>query len=393
MKYGEIFLVVVLLCMAGCSAQKTEYGVSENGHVSYPLCERSKSRITDMNRVSFDLPVLFKNAPCIDWPDYGYSQSLDTLSVAIPGVIANKDQMDIDGLYSMYFYGGTRGRQTFYLKPDVFFADHQEEAELDRSGFKLVTSSWIERENLRCARFYTEREGKLKLTRRVEYFCWESVSGFDSPFLVDASQSIPAGSHMVTNLDKELIEPVLASLQVNRASSVQLAQLATERSAYCTALKSNYDTGKWAGYALSDFPDRRRVIRALSGCGYAMPDPVGINSYEELFISGDHLIGEGDRFVRHVSPEQFAELEQKLLSLHPRKLPDRPKTNTQGIDPKTGRLVTKYFFAGGYSGDWYVIPPDYSEREGFGIRSDPVEGRVIDIHMPGYEAGFRIVRD
>lgn len=257
----------------------------------------------------------------------------------------------------------------------------------------MVTSSWIERENLRCARFYTEREGKLKLTRRVEYFCWESVGGFDSPFLVAGSQSIPLGSHTVTNLDKELIEPVLASLQVNRASSAQLAQFATERSAYCATLKSNYDAEKRAGYALSDFPDRRRAIRALRGCGYAMPDPVGITTYEELFISGEHFIGEGDRFVRHVSPEQFAELEQKLLSLRPRKLPDRPKTNVQEIDQKTGRLATTYSFSGGYSGDWYVIPPHYSEGDGFGIRNDPVEGRVIDIHIPGYEAGFRIVRD
>ncbi len=392
MKYDSAALVVIFLSMMGCFSHKIQYGVSKNGNYSYPLCEKSKSRIADMSRVSFYLPELFKGAPCVNWSDYGYSPSLDVLSIEIPGVIVNTEQMDIGGLYSMYFYGGTRGRQSFYLKPDIFFVDQQEEAELDRSGFKLVTSSWIDHEDLHCARFYKERENEIKLTREVEYFCWESKSGFDSPFLISASQSIPTGSHAVTNLDKELIEPVLASLQVNRASAAQLAQFASERSAYCASVKASYDSGKWAGYGLSDFPDRRRAIRALRNCGYSMPEPVGIDSYEQLFRPNGQLIGDGDDYVRRVSPSQFDELERQLLSLQPRRLADRPKSRAQGFDSKAGGLITVFVFNGGYSGDWYVMPPNYSRDDGFGIRRDPIEGRVIDVDLMQYKPGFKIIR-
>ena len=263
---------------------------------------------------------------------------------------------------------------------------------MDSSGFKLVTASWVDRENLHCARFYKEREGHIKLSRTVEYFCWESESGYDSPFLINASQSIPVGSHAVTNLDKELIEPVLVSLHVNRASSAQLAQYASERSAYCAAAKANYDAKRSTGLgSLGDFPDRRRAIRALRNCGYPMPGPVGIASYDELFRPNGQLIGEGDDYVRRVSPAQFAELERRLMSLQPKKLADRPKSRSQGYDARAGGFVTVFAFNGGYTGDWYSLPPHYSDdREGFGIRQDAHEGRVIDVQSIYYKPGFKI---
>jgi|GEM_PF-2309489 len=86
------FLLIAVL--AGCGGYQVKYGeVRTSGSILYPLCERAKQRITDMQRISFELPLLFKQAPCRNYPDYSYTSRIDSLSVTIPGVIANESKI------------------------------------------------------------------------------------------------------------------------------------------------------------------------------------------------------------------------------------------------------------------------------------------------------------
>jgi len=365
-----------------------EYGVVENGRVFYPLCERAKQRITDMQRISFELPPLFKQAPCRNWPDYSYNLQADSLYVEIPGVIVNETQRSTGGVYSMFFHAG-HARIEYYLPPEGFFEDYKQYLSERRHVSRLVTASWVDWQGGRCARFYSDNDTGLYLLRLLEYVCWESVSGSNFPLHIGASEKL-LPSHTPTNLDKELIEPVLASLQVNPVPAQRLALWESYRADFCAVLKKSYD--ERIKSRLRDGPNRRRAIRFLRECGYQMPDPAGPESWEELFRPNGQLIGrsDGERALRKVTHAQFAELEAKLMSLQ-LKRGERPEIRSSRLSRDGNVLVENYRATGSYAGEWYWVPPSYSEQNGVGIRNDPVLGRVIDVHLIDLPTGLRIV--
>ncbi|MCY1279427.1 hypothetical protein D9M68_214310 [compost metagenome] len=375
------FLLILLstVVLYGCGGYQVKYGVvGAAGGVLYPLCERAKQRITDMQRISFELPALFKQAPCRNYPDYSYNSRTDSLYVSIPGVIANESQMSIGGVYTMSFHAG-HARKEYYLSPEVFFDDYKQYLSERNYISRLVTASWVDWQGGRCARFYSDSDTGLFLRRVLDYFCWESASGSNFPLHIGATEKLPPG-RTPTNLDRELIEPVLASLQINPVPPERLAQWASYRADFCATLKKNYD--EKTAVKLADGPDRRRTIRYLRECGYQMPDPVGIESWADIFKPNGQLIGAavGGNTLRKVSQAQFSELEAKLMSLQPRR-GERPEIRVHGLSRDGNVLVEKYRLTDPYEGEWYRVPPYYSERQGFGIRNDPLLGRVIDVHL------------
>lgn len=389
-----LFLLHLSLALvSGCGGYTMTYGVaSKSGHVNYPLCEKAKQRITDIQRISFELPPLFKQAPCQNWPDYGYNAKTDRVSVGIPGVIANESQMSIGGVYSMSFHAGP-GRKEYYLSPEVFFVDYQEYLSKRSATSRLVTASWVEWSAGRCARFYSDNDTKLYLLRVADYFCWEPASGSDFPIHIAASEKLPPG-RTPTNLDKELIEPVLSSLQINPVPPERLAQWAGYRTEFCAALKKSYD--EKSAVKLADDPDRRRSVRYLRECGYEMPDAVGVEDWRDIFKPQGELIGEqlGQASLRKVSRAQFSAIEKKLFELAP-KSGVRPDIRALKLSRDGNVLVKKFIVTGPYDGQWYHVPPYYSEREGFGIRHDSELGRTLDVSIreSGLPLYLRIVAE
>lgn len=379
----------LLILLSGCRSYQMEYGVVKNGVVFYPLCERAKQRITDMQRISFELPLLFRQVSCRNWPDYSYNSRFDSLSVEVPGVIANESQMSVGGVYSMLFRAG-HARTEYYLSPDKFFEDYKEYLSERRYISRLVTASWVDWQGGRCARFYSDGDTGLFLRRVLDYFCWESVSGSNFPIHIGARERLPPG-HVPTNLDRELIEPVLASLQINPVPKQRLALWDSYRADFCNMLKESYDN-KTAMRGFRDDLNRQRAIIFLRECGYQMPDPVGPRSWAELLRPHGQLIGraDGERTLRKVTHAQFAELEAKLMSLQ-LKLGERPEIRSSGLSRDGKSLVENYRATGHYAGEWYRVPPNYSDQSGIGIRNDPVLGRVIDVHLMDFPTDLKII--
>ncbi len=391
------WLVVVLL-LPGCYGYKMQYGLTKNGVNFQPLCEKAKSRITDMQRFVFDLPEVFKKAPCANWPDFSYGKGLDTLSVEVPGSVSNGEQIVVGSAYSMFFYGGVVGRATFYLNQDDFFQDHLRFLRASNSkkftGFtEIIESGWVEHGDFKCARFYTETE-HVELLRKVEYYCWAQQDQLGVPFLVNATQSLPPGSHAPMPLDKEFIGPVLGSLQLTPTPD-QFQQAKEQKAKLCTTVKLKYEARQRVPFLMGDTPDQRGAFRFFRACGFKAPESGSIEKYSDLLSPGGKLIGIGTEDLRKVSKEEFDALVDALMSLRPRKVADRPKQHVRRYDQKIDGFVTEFYFGGGYSGDWYALPPGYEEagQQGFGLRNDGAEGRVIEFKLYDYPAGFRVVSD
>lgn len=387
-----LLLCFSLIILLGCSTYQVEHGVVRgNGSVLYPLCEKAKYRIVDMQRISFELPPIFKQAPCRNWPDYSYSSQMDELVVEIPGVIINESQVSVGGTYGMSIHAGSR-RKAHHLSPETFWVDY--EARL-KEGFylsRLVTASWVSWTGGRCARFFSDKDTGGYLLRVVDYFCWETVSGAKLPIHIHATQKQPPG-YAPTDLDKELIEPVLASLRINPVPPERLALWARERDEFCTSLKNSYDEKKPS--RLSDDLGRQRLVRYLRDCGYTVPEPVKISRWGDIFKPDGQLVGQaiaGNDMLRKVSPAQFAELEAKLMSLQP-KPGARPQARPIGPSRDGKGFVELFRYSGPYDGQWYYFPPNYSDNVGIGIREDALMGRMMDIYLwdGGIPLGLKIV--
>lgn len=390
MKKYILLIALLPALLAGCGGTKPGV-VSNAGVAQYPLCEKAKTRITDIQRISFELPLLFKQAPCGNWPGYSHSLRSDSVSVTLPGVIANESKMEIGGVHAMIITAGFE-MDADYLTPDLFFDEYKEHLSRRTYISRLVTASWVSWSGGRCARFYSDNESALYLLRALDYFCWETTSGADFPIHIHATQKQVLGQP-ATNLDKFLVEPVLSTMQVYPVGSERLMRWSNERAKFCKTLKESYD--ERAAVKLIDDLDRRRTIRFLRNCGYEMPDPVGIESWKELFKPNGQLIGHaaaGDETLRRVTPAQFAELTAKLMSLQPKR-GQRPEVRVQGISRDGKGLVSTFRLTGPYDGEWYRFPPNYSERNGVGFRNDPTFGQVIDVHIreDSIPLGLRIV--
>ncbi|MGY4535551.1 hypothetical protein ACVW0Y_004706 [Pseudomonas sp. TE3786] len=371
------FLLVVLLLISGCDNSVKPGSVSNAGVVQYQLCEKSKSRITDLQRVSFELPSAFKQTPCGEWLGYGHSLRSDSLTVDLLGTVANGALLEVGGVNSLTVTGGYEIHAD-YLTPDIFFEEYREYLSKRMTTYRLVTASWVGWSGGRCARFYSDNDTSLYLLRVLDYFCWETNGETKFPLHLHATQKQAPGQS-TTNLDKEFIEPVLSTLQINPLPAERLATWSNERAIFCTRLKKGYD--EKSGFGLSDDLDRRRTIRFLRDCGFEMPDPVGVEGWQDLLMPNGYLLGQpvaGDNTLRRLPHPQFAALKEKLMSLQPR-LGARPDVRVQGPTKDGEGLVVIFQLNGPYDGEWYKFPPSYSERNGVGLRNDPVLGEVIDV--------------
>jgi hypothetical protein len=392
MKKYILLIAFLSALLAGCGSAKP--GVVNNAGVAqYPLCEKAKTRITDIQRVSFELPLLFKQAPCGNWPGYSHSLRSDSVSVTLPGVIANESTMEIGGVHALSVTAGFE-MYADYLTPDLFFDEYKEHLSRRTYISRLVTASWVSWSKGRCARFYSDNDSALYLLRALDYFCWETASGTDFPIHIHATQKQFPGQP-ASNLDKVLVEPALFSMQVYQVGPERLMRWSNERAKFCKTLRKSYD--EQLAVKLIDDLDRRRTIRFLRNCGYEMPDPVGIESWKELFKPNGQLIGHavsGDETLRRVTSVQFAGLTKNLMSLQPKR-GERQEVRVQGVSRDGKGLVDTFRLAGPYDGEWYRFPPYYSERNGIGIRIDPALGQVIDVHIREdvIPLGLRIVSE
>lgn len=383
-----------LLVASGC-AHRADYGVEKNGNVYYPLCEKAKQRVQDMQRVSFELPEVFKHVPCDDsWPGYIYDVRSNSLNVESLGEVHNGELLRG---YSVEVQAGF-GRAELFLPPEDLFEERVDYlTNYDRSS-RLVGASWVAWSLGRCARFYSDADSGSSIFRKFEYYCWESLGGSPYSIYLYASERVSKGD-AGTDLDKVLIWPLLTSMQIKPVSPLLLEKWDASKVDFCQKLKFKYDNKLSAGF--SDALDQTRMRVFLRGCGYKIPDPVkvvaGLKRWDELFRPDGRLLGEqagNDSTLRVLTKSEFDVLEKKLLALRV-KPSKRPEARYMKLSKGGNFTVEAFKMTGEYPGVWYQVPPYYSDGTGFGIREDKDIGRVIDIyklssHIP---FGFRFVSE
>lgn len=383
-------LLVPLSLLIACGGYQMEYGIpSQTGVVFYPLCERSQQRIMDLNRLSFDMPIFVKNSPCRNWPDYKANIYKSSISIEFPSSINMGDKVLIGGHLGFNIVDTSSGRWLYYSNPELMLEDYASAIYGDWPWYMLKTDySWVERAGMRCLRLPVESDNGLLRSRRMDYFCWESVSGYPYPIHLHAWERSPTGSRGGIDFEKVLIEPILDSMQINPGDPESLAQYTSKRAQMCQDAKLFYDSYGAEGDSLRGGRiDMRRVIRYLKDCGHEiayLPEVDGL--YDLITLKGEvigrsgsqeHLIvfddfsyrykhtysnygpGNFTKDVRLLSTAEFNELKQTLLALRP-------------------RVIKPPFH---YPGVWYGLSPAYEEqpKDGFGIREHAIYGTVIDM--------------
>jgi len=453
-----LLLAAAVATFSGCASYQMEYGeIDKNGHVFYPLCERSKQRITDLRNISFELPELFKQAPCINWPDYSLATGYDRLSISIPSVIERGNLIAIGlGGHSMHFFAGLfysqKEKKWQYLGRESETAAFSPEIFLEKRTYinphNIIEHGFIDAwSGGRCGRILSESNSPLDYMQHVEYYCWphSNENNRQMPFYISAQQSIPKKKEGIppksdfTDLDNQLIKPVLNSLVFNPYSDEALQFMADDHARICHE-HSDIFFNKPENRIWGDFPDRRSIILSMRDCGHDVPLPkTRIDSYDEIFektrneklgdemmirnripkeyqpieiryskggrISYENIVSRKDKF-RYYSPneapaeawivykiprEKFARIKQKLLALDVLK----------EIEPVTRKVGSPTQKPSSWSGGiyyidipydaWYYAPPGYertyrlhghSYRAGFGFRYDQeLNANVMDINF------------
>ncbi|MCK9533627.1 MAG: hypothetical protein M0Q98_02910 [Pseudomonas sp.] len=235
--------------LSACGSHKIEYGVaSKAGVVFYPLCERTQSRITDLNRLNFDMPNFVKAEPCRNWPDYKTDIDKSSVSIEFTSIINMGDKVLIGGSLGLSINGRTSSKWHYYSNPELMLEDYASIIYQAWLWYQLaVEYSWVERAGMRCLRLPLESDNGLLRSRRMDYFCWESVSGYPYPIHLHAWERLPSGSTGGTDFEKVLIEPILDSMQINPADPEILAEYKSTREQMCRDSKLFYDTSGTQG--------------------------------------------------------------------------------------------------------------------------------------------------
>ncbi len=382
-----LFATVCLL--SACGSYQVKHGVvSKLGSVTYPLCERAQNRITDLNRATFDMPDFVKSAPCRNWPDYQTNTNRNFIYIEFPSSINMGDKVLVGGTLGLTVRGKDSRKWLYYSNPERMLEDYASVVYSAWPWYMLATDySWVERAGMRCLRLPVEFDNGVLRSRRMDYFCYESISGYPYPIHLHAWERLPTGSTGGTDFEKVLIEPILDSMQINPADPQILAQYQSKREQMCRDAKLFYDTYGMQGKGLGGGAHMRRTIRYLQDCGHEIAYLPEIKRlYDLITIKGkviglagqqEHLgvfedfsyknqntysnYGRGNftKDVRLLSDHEFKELKQTLLALRPRSI-DTPFH---------------------YPGTWYGLAPSYEKRstDGFGIRQHPKYGTVIDM--------------
>jgi len=440
-----IIILVLVYLLIGCASHQKYGNIDWKGRVYYPLCERGKERIIDLQGISFELPELFKQVSCEDKSTYHLHKEDDLLNISLPSVMQNGEEL---GEYSMQFRTGIwyshKHQQWNYrentFSPEVFLEYKQDWHKLH--GETPIESGWI---NIwpggRCARLQFGKDNSSDYIQEVLYYCWAYSSGERRivPFHISATQSIPKKTEDIppksafTDLDNELIKPVMDSLEFYPLPDDALQFIADKFTRTCHLHHRFFDNKNQGNYV--DFPDRRMIIRVLRDCGYDVQDPqITADSYDQIFekepdekftylitddqypkdyqlieviypyhkLSPEQFFQQENKeenqhpyvvkeiwYVYKIPHEKFARIKQKLLMLDVLKETDqvtrRMVDYRQNIRP---RIDVPYEA-------WYHVPPRYLRRAygtiGFGFRYDEaLNARVIDINfdpetIPGYK--------
>lgn len=387
---GVLILLVSVCFLSACSVHEMEYGVaSRTGVIFYPLCERSQQRIMDLKRASFDMPAMIKNSPCRNWPDYTHSLNDDRVGVSIPTRVVSGNTVVVGGALGLGINGRNyKKKWHYYSNPERMLEDYASVIYSAWPWYILATDySWVERAGMRCLRLPVESDNGVLRSRRMDYFCWESISGYPYPIHLHAWERLPSGSIGGTDFEKILIEPILDSMQINPADPEILAQYQSTREQMCMDAKLFYDTRGMQGKGLGGGAHMRRTIRYLHDCGHEIAYLPEIERLYDLITIKGKVIGQAGRQehlsifddfsyknkdtysnygrgnfsenVRLVSKHEFKEFKKTLLALRPR------------------AIETPF----NYPGTWYGLAPSYEKQptDGFGIREHPKYGTVIDM--------------
>jgi len=264
-----LFLLESVL-LAGCSSPGRLVYETETDR-SLMLCEVGKSRVTMMQRFSFDIPQIFQRAPCgVTSSGFNYDKEADAVYIGTAGVFQNGNFESHTARYSMSFVSNARrldtlvGRGTFsrYIlargvnspalgRPDKIEKVLVGDNDCDRYSYlphKSNVGGWVE---------------------KIEYWCWEKQSGLSIPFHVEVSQRQEQGSDGI-DMEKEFIQPFFDSLVVNHMSSVEIELVQRNRQKICEDQKKRFDENRMSG---TDYPDRRFFRTRLHYCGYDFPLP------------------------------------------------------------------------------------------------------------------------
>ena len=382
-------LLISTCILAACGSYQVKHGVvSKLGSVTYPLCERAQNRITDLNRATFNMSDFVRSTPCINWPDYKTNINGDFISIEFPSSINMGNKVLIGGSLGLSINGRNSSKWHYYSNPELMLEDYASIIYRAWPWYQLaVEYSWVERAGMRCLRLPVESDNGLLRSRRMDYFCWESVSGYPYPIHLHAWERLPSGSTGGTDFEKVLIEPILDSMQINPADPEILAEYKSKREQMCRDSKLFYDTSGAQGQFLGGDTDMRRTVRYLKDCGHDIAYLPKVESlYDLITIKGEvigrpglqeHIsvfanflyadkntylnYGQGPflKDVRLLSEYEFKELKDILLGLRP-------------------RVIDTPFY---YPGNWYGLSPSYERRpkDGFGIREHAQYGTVIDM--------------
>ena len=382
-------ILVLLLFISACGAGGIKYGeVSKIGVVRYKLCERAQYRITDLKRVSFMMPKVFIDN-CSEKSKYTIFVQEDHLNTSISGEVISGNKMIVGGTLGVEITARDyKKKWHYYSNPELMLEDYASIIYQVWPWYQLaVEYSWVERAGMRCLRLPVESDNGLLRSRRMDYFCWETVSGYPYPIHLHAWERLPSGSTGGTDFEKVLIEPILDSMQINPADPEILAQYKSKREQMCRDSKLFYDTSGAQGQFLGGDIDMRRTVRFLKDCGHdiaylpkveSLYDLITIKgevigtpgSQEHISVFDDFLYADKNTYlnygqgtflkdVRLLSEYEFKELKDILLKLRP-------------------RVINTPFY---YPGNWYGLSPSYERRpkDGFGIREHAQYGTVIDM--------------
>lgn len=386
---SRVLLIIFLLFISACSTNEIKYGeVSNIGVVRYKLCERAKYRITDLKRISFIMPSIFKDN-CSDESRYTIFIQEDYLRTSTFGKVVSGSKMIVGGTLGLGITARDyKKKWLYYSDPERMLEDYASVVYSAWPWYMLANDySWVERAGMRCLRLPVESDNGILRSRRMDYFCYESISGYPYPIHLHAWERLPAGSTGGTDFEKVLIEPILDSMQINPADPQILAQYKSKREQMCQDAKLFYDTYGMQGKGVGGGVHMRRTIRYLQDCGHDIAYLPEIKRLYELITIKSKAIGQAGRQehldifddfsytyqgtysnygrgnftkdVRLLSRHEFKELKQTLLALRP-------------------RAINTPF---NYPGTWYGLAPSYEKHptDGFGIRQHPRYGTVIDM--------------
>jgi len=223
-----IMLLTGLFFLTGCCPyERIGYGEeSKFGRIYHPLCERSKWPIKDLPSMSFELPEPFKQVDCNRWRGYALHVKDKVLEINTPS------EGQYMGEYIMYFKEGVRYlsreytqnqaenlvSQEDFIKQKIQWNEvHKRQGKPIEVGFVDVWSGG------RCARLLYGIGDFFDYSRRVEYYCWPNTTNgkWQVPFSIGAIHRVGLKKYGVyppesifTDLDNELIKPVLDSLEI-----------------------------------------------------------------------------------------------------------------------------------------------------------------------------------